>query len=100
RAALFADPLLHGLFVVVALFFVAWRFGMFPAALGAAGLAMLFPFAGWFVPGAPDDRGLSLALAVASVLTLLAGVRAAHESEDSGRRAIRWFSLEIGRAHV
>jgi hypothetical protein len=97
QVALYADPLLHGLLVAGAFFFVAWRFGLFPAALGAAGLALLFPFAGWFVPGAPDDRGLSLALTVASVLTLLAGVRAAHEPDaagtDSGRRAARWFYL-------
>lgn len=99
RAAIFADPLLHVLLLVGAAGFVAWQFGVFPAALFAAGLAMIFPFAAAFVPGAPDDRALSLACGMGSVLPLLAGLRARlrgnsqNQSEPAGadRRATRWF---------
>jgi len=92
RAALLADPLVHMLLLAATAIFVAWRFGAFPAALVSAGLATLFPLAGDFIPGAPDDHGLAQALALWSVLPLLAGFAALHSAAaDSGARARRWF---------
>jgi hypothetical protein len=99
RAALWTDPLLHLLFLAGATVFVAWQFGVFPAALFSAGVATLFPFAASFIPGAPDDRGLSLACAVWSILPLLAGIRAVPDAgpagqngpADANRRTRRWF---------
>ena len=92
QAALLADPLLHLLLVVAVTVFVARQFGLFPAALCSAGLAAIFPFAGSFIPGAPDDRGLALGCAIWSVLPLLAGLRAGPE-DAAGRRARRWFFI-------
>jgi hypothetical protein len=92
RAALFADPLLHLLLLGATTIFVAWQFGAFPAALLALGLATAFPFAAGFLPGAPGDQGLVRALALWSVLPLLAGIRAADSREaESAGRARRWF---------
>jgi MFS family permease len=92
QAALFADPLLHLLFLGGATVFVAWQFGAYPAALLSIGLAALFPFAAGFLPGAPSDHGLVRACAFWSVLPLLAGIRIAHSAAaNAGRRAQRWF---------
>jgi hypothetical protein len=73
RAALWADPLLHLLLLLVTTIFVARQFGTYAAALLALGLATLFPFAGSFLPGVPGDNSLTLIFAVWSVLPLLAG---------------------------
>ena len=92
RAALFADPLLHLLFLGGTAAFAAWQFGAWPAALLSIGLAVLFPFAAGFLPGAPGDQGLVRALAFWSVLPLLAGARAAYSARaDAGNRARCWF---------
>lgn len=74
HAALWADPLLQLLLLAVTTWFVARQFGGWAAALFAAGMAVLYPFAGGFLPGAPDDRGLARMLALWSVLPLLAAV--------------------------
>ena len=93
-AALWADPVWHLLLLAGTTVFVAWQFGLFPAALIAAGLAVLFPLAGEFVPGEPDDRGFSLAFALWSVLPLLVGLhRGQGADEAAARRACRWFFL-------
>ena len=76
RAALFADPALHLLLLAGAVIFTAWQFGAFPAALLSVGLATAFPLAGEFLPGQPNDHGLSQVCALWSVLPLLAGARA------------------------
>ena len=99
RAALYADPVLHFLLLVGATAFVAWQFGFFSAGLFSVGLAVLFPLAGTFIPGAPDDRSLSLVLGLWSVLPLLVGLRvsyavgptASSDPAASMRRAHRWF---------
>jgi hypothetical protein len=92
RAALLADPLLHLLLLAGTTIFVAWRLGVFPAALLSIGLATLFPFVAEFLPGMPDDHGLVQACAIWSVLPLLVGVRAAHSAAaDTRDRARRWF---------
>ena len=71
-AALWADPLLHLLFLVGTTLFVWRQFGAFPAVLLSVGVVTLFPFSGGFLPGAPDDRGLAQFLALWSLLPLLA----------------------------
>lgn len=105
NAALYAGPLLQGLFLLGATGFVAWRFGALPAALLSLGIVALFPFAGGFIPGAPDHRGMGQAIAFWSVLLLAAGVRAsvrppaaagsaagpANPVESASRRVNGWF---------
>ncbi len=89
-AALYADPLLLLFFGAATVAFVAWRFGVLAAALASAALATLFPFASLFVPGVPDDLGLAQALAIWSVLPLLAGAASA-TADESGLSSRRWF---------
>lgn len=72
NAALWADPLLHLALLLATTVFVARQFGGFAAALIAVGLVTIYPFAGGFVPGAPEERGLARALALWSVLPLAA----------------------------
>jgi len=74
RAAVVAEPVLHGLFLIGATAFAAWRFGPFAACLISVGLVGVFPFAANFLPGIPDDHGLARLGALAGVLALLAGV--------------------------
>ena len=74
-AALLADPLLHGLLLIGGALLVAWRFGLRSAALLALGCVAIFPFATEFFPGLPDSHGLALCFVLASVLTLVAGLR-------------------------
>jgi hypothetical protein len=87
-AGVYADPILLLFFGAVTITFVARRFGALAAALASAALALLFPFAAEFAPGIPDDLGLAGALALWSVLALLAG---ASEADASATR--RWFAL-------
>jgi len=75
HVALWADPVLHLLLLVGGTCFVAWQFGGVAAALFSVGIVALFPFAGEFLPGMPDDRGLSQTLLVASLLVMLAAIR-------------------------
>lgn len=86
RAALIADPLLHGLFLIGSVTLAAAWFGRFPAAMLALGLAAMFPFAGSFLAGQPGDHGLVLACILWSVLPLLAGGGAANERRSATRR--------------
>jgi hypothetical protein len=89
-AALYADPILMLVFGAATVAFVALRHGALAASLVSVALAALFPFAAEFAPGTPDDVGLSLALAVWSVLPLLAGA-VASVSAGSHRRSRNWF---------
>lgn len=75
HAALWADPVLFVLGMVVTILFTAWRFGAHAAAIAALGLATFFPLAATFLPGVPDDTGVSRLFALWSVLAVLAGVR-------------------------
>jgi hypothetical protein len=86
EAALIVDPLLYVLLLAGAVIFAARRFGTLPAAAVSAALATLYPFAVSFLPGAPSDQGLSLALGLWSVLPLLAGI-------DAGVRQARAFFI-------
>jgi hypothetical protein len=87
RAALYGDPVLDLAMVAGFAAFVAWRMGRFSAALLSAGLAAVFPFASGFLPGMPDAHGLAGACALASLLVLLAGLRAPAPG------AALWFAL-------
>ncbi len=89
QGALWADPILHLVFLGAGVVFTWWRFGRFPALLLSLGIAALFPFAGGFVPGAPDARTLTQLVLFASMLTLVAGVLAAESSAVAARR---WFA--------
>jgi hypothetical protein len=90
RAALLADPLLLGIVILGSAILAARCFGSASASLVSVGLVSLFPFVTGFWPGAPDDRGLAQALAMASVLFLSCAAAAASESEKARRR---WFIL-------
>jgi hypothetical protein len=92
RAALYADPALHLLLVAGGAVFAAWRFGAFAGALLSVGLVALFPLSPDFLPGMPDQRGLSDICVIGSILSLLAGMTApGAESANGG--AGRWFAL-------
>lgn len=85
HSSLYADPLLQALLVVAAALFVGFRFGGFAAAATAWALVALIPFAGSFLPGAPDHHALGWVLVVAALLPLAAGLQ--------GGRAPLWFAL-------
>ena len=84
RAALYADPVLHGSVLVLAALLALWRFGPFSAALVSACIAGLFPLAGAFLPGIANDFGLELCATLAGVLLLVSGAAAS-------THAARWF---------
>jgi hypothetical protein len=90
RAALLADPLLWGIILLGSVILAAMCFGSLSASLASVGLVSLFPFITGFWPGAPDDRGLAQALAIASVLLLSCAAATAPEGERVKRR---WFIL-------
>ena len=75
RAALWADPLLQGLLLLVLTPVVARSFGPAAAAVTALGLTFLFPFSAGFLPGVPEDFALFLALSPGFVLPLLLAQR-------------------------
>ncbi len=70
---LWADPVLHWLMLVGVVVVVAWRFGLFSAAMAAPLLAISFPLLSAFYPGSPNDRGLATVSVVWSLLALLVG---------------------------
>lgn len=88
RAALWVDPALQGLFLLSAAGFAWWRFGWLSSVVLALGIALLFPLAAGFVPGAPDSRNLTHVVSFASVLALIAGMRGVG---SDGARARPWF---------
>jgi hypothetical protein len=89
-AALYADPILLLAFGALTVLFVAWRFGVLAASLASAALATLFPLAAGFLPGVPDDVGLAVALALWSILPLLAGAASAG-APGTEHLTRRWF---------
>ncbi len=95
RAALWADPVLHLLFLVGTAFFVARWFGPFPAVLFSAAVATAFPLAAGFIPAVPDEKGLSLVCAIWSLLPLLAGLHAKSPPASPVPEAPprRWFLI-------
>ncbi len=92
RAALLADPLLHVLLFLGLVMFARWRFGGPAAAAVAVGIAGFFPFGAAFLPGMPEEIGLSLIFAIASVLPLVSGIYPAKKEVSGGSRRISgWF---------
>lgn len=85
RAARIAGPLLHMFLLTLATTFVAWRFGLWPAALVAGAVSTLFPFGGSFLPGQPTDGSLALSCLTASGLLLLAGIYPARRAAAAAR---------------
>ncbi|MEO6992012.1 MAG: hypothetical protein ABI273_00160, partial [Lacunisphaera sp.] len=90
NAALWADPALHFVLLIGGAFFVAWRFGGVAGILFSIGVVTLFPLAGEFLPGMPDDRGLSLLAVIASLLALLAGMISTNGHQTGAKRG--WFA--------
>ncbi len=92
QAALWSDPVLQIVLLIVTVIFTAWCFGAVAASLLCLGFAALFPFASSFLPGQVDDYGLSLIGALWSILPLLAGVNAfGINPNETTRTARRWF---------
>ncbi|HEY4246328.1 MAG TPA: hypothetical protein VGM64_05690 [Lacunisphaera sp.] len=92
QAALWSDPVLQIILLIVTVIFTAWCFGAATASLLCLGFAALFPFASSFLPAQVDDYGLSLVGAFWSVLPLLAGVNAHRiATNETARIARRWF---------
>ena len=96
RVALWADPALHVILLIGGTCFVAWQFGGIAAALFAIGSVSLFPFAGEFLPGMPDDRGLSQVLLVCSLLGIVAAVRSMEPGTGGEKNKVRAASLAHG----
>ena len=87
RVALWADPLLQAILLIVGTCVVAWQFGGMAAALFSICVVSFFPFAGEFLPGMPDDRGLAQTLLVFSLLAIFNAVRPiAREGSEKNRR--------------
>ncbi len=87
RAALLADPLWQLLLLAGTTIFLAWRFGAWPAALFSAAVVTLYPLAGGFLPGVPDDLTLGEACVLWSVLLLFAARRGAGAGEPDSAPA-------------
>lgn len=73
HAALYAGPLLLGLFLLAVVPWTARRFGAWPAALLAAGLVAVVPFSGEYGTGSFDHHGVVAGCALLTVLFLGAG---------------------------
>lgn len=92
RAALWADPILHVLFIVALTVFLRWQFGRMVAIAGTIAAAGLFPLAASFVPGMPQQLGLTRIVALASILALVPGILSVHgATADSSAKARSWF---------
>ncbi len=103
HAALYTDPLLQGIALLLITGFVAYAFSGFSATWFALGFATLFPLATLFQPGAPDDRGLAAIAALSDLLVVLWALRAT--TPGSRRRWIvaglvgglnLWISVQTG----
>lgn len=83
-AALYAGPLLLGLFLLGVVPWAARRLGAGPAALLAAGLVSVVPLSGEFGTGSFDHHGVAAGCALLTVLFLFAAVTGAPESARRG----------------
>lgn len=73
-AAEWADAILRLLLLAVVAVYAARRFGTLAAAGLSLALVGVFPLAATFLPGHPQDGGLTLAVALGSILPLLAAL--------------------------
>ncbi len=83
-AALYAGPLLLGLFLLGVVPWAARRLGGLPAALLAAGLVAVVPLSGEFGTGSFDHHGVAAGCALLTVLFLFAAVTGAPETARRG----------------
>jgi len=91
RTARWIEPFIQ--FVcLLGLGFMAWRrFGPTAAGVFALGWANLYPLAGNFIGGAPNDYGLSLGLAAAMLLSFAAALIS--RRHDTPKTHQRWLQL-------
>lgn len=94
-AALWANPLLHGLLLLMTAGLVGWRWGGAAAATGALLVAGLFPFGAEFLPGMPRDGALSHLVAIVTVLLLIIGHEAA-TTLGAKRPWLWWVASGVG----
>ncbi len=92
-AARYAGPCLQALLLLGLAAFAAWRFGVLPAVLLSIALVTMFPFAGAFLPGQPDDNSLVLVSTIWTLLLLLAGLnpRPARDGRPTDSSPLPWF---------
>ncbi|MCF3649158.1 hypothetical protein [Synoicihabitans lomoniglobus] len=93
HAALYADPLLQVLLLLVVAALVRRVFGPMPAVIAAWGLAALFPLSTRFAAGLPDDATLGLGCALGSVLAIVAGLADASRTNRPNSKLRRWFGV-------
>jgi hypothetical protein len=86
RTARWIEPLIQFGFLLLLSFWVWRRFGSSAAGIFALGWANLYPLAGNFIGGAPNDYGLSLGLAAATLLGLTAGLVTPSGEQATTRR--------------
>jgi len=91
RTARWIEPFIQFVFLL-GLGFMAWRrFGPTAAGVFALGWANLYPLAGNFIGGAPNDYGLSLGLAAAMLLSFAAALIS--RRHDTPKTHQRWLQL-------
>ena len=91
RTARWIEPLLQGVILII-LALVAWRrFGPWSAGVLALGWVNLYPLAGNFVAGAPNDYGLTLGLAAMSLLCFAGGTL--RRTGDTPKTSLRYFQF-------
>ncbi len=73
QGMLWADPVLHGLLMILVVGVLGWRFGLFTAAVAALLFGLSFSTLSAFYPGSPNDRGLATLGVIVSLLALLVG---------------------------
>jgi hypothetical protein len=94
HAALFADPALQLVFIVLSALALARGWSRTAAIVHTIAFALLFPLVDAYQPGEPNDHGLALILAWASLLPLVIGTRLSRTEPEPGRNAgvvTRWF---------
>lgn len=91
RTARWIEPFIQIIFLL-GLGFIAWqRFGSTAAGVFALGWANLYPLAGNFIGGTPNDLGLSLGMAAATLLSF-AGAQFPRP-RDSAPSISRWLII-------
>jgi hypothetical protein len=96
RFALWSDPLLLMGFLLIVTVVVARQLGPLSAGVFALMAVSIYPFGGVFVPGAPDDVGLSALLVASLGLCLVIGLR----RREDATALRRWFGASAVVAAV
>lgn len=91
RTARWIEPFVQFVFLL-ALGFITWRrFGSTAAGVFSLGWANLYPLAGNFIGGAPNDYGLSLGMAAATLLSFAAALIS--RPHDTPKTQQRWLQF-------